>query len=264
MALVSCGFLVEGLHTLVGFDDPMIFRVFTIVSVLSWYFMSRVREPEPTPVTPRKGRFEGWLLVRALCPTLILSFGAGLTIPFMSLFFESVFGFTSNEFGRLGAGTGLLIMAGALVNPTIKRRFGWGTAIVGMQIVAIVMLVGLALTDFWNSAVWALPLACTLYVLRQPLMNMTGPLSSELVMSYVGPRNREMLAAMQTGVWNGSWFLSARLFSEMRSLGWPYGRVFLVTAGLYAVSTTLMGFLILDWRRRRDAGLIETESLSLE
>lgn len=267
VALVSCGVLIEGLHSVGGLSDPVIFKVLVGLSLLSWPFVLTLQEPPPRPVeTPvAQGGDHAWpRLARALLPVAALSIGAGLTIPFMSLFFRNVFGFESHEFGRLGAAAGVLIIFGALLNPSIKRRFGWGTAIVGVQVLGIGMLALLSLTDFHSTAAWAMPVACLLYVLRQPLMNMAGPISSELAMSYVGPRNRELLSALNTGVWNGSWFFSARAFSEMRSWQWPYGRIFLVTAGFYVLATLAAAWLILGWRRRRDAGLIEKEELSLE
>ena len=68
---------------------------------------------------------------------------------------------------------------------------------------------------------WALPLAWFCFIVRQPLMSMAGPAISELTMSYVGERNRELMSACNGAIWSGSWWLAARVFQVLRAAEMP-------------------------------------------
>ena len=68
-------------------------------------------------------------------------------------------------------------------------------------------------------------------------MSMAGPSSSELTMTYVGERNRELVSACNGAIWSGAWWLAARTFELLRSHQLPYWQVFLTTAVLYLAGT---------------------------
>jgi hypothetical protein len=71
--------------------------------------------------------------------------------------------------------------------PTIKLKYGYN-AITYTQILAIFLLALLAFSDFYSAYWWALPLAVLSYMLRQPLMNIANPMTSEVSMYYVGDK----------------------------------------------------------------------------
>ncbi|MBK7819269.1 MAG: hypothetical protein IPJ60_18340 [Sphingobacteriaceae bacterium] len=54
-------------------------------------------------------------------------------------------------------------------------------------------------------------IAIACYLLRQPLMNMAGPMTTELVLNYVGKNNREITSALTSAIWSGSWVISGLL-----------------------------------------------------
>ena len=73
---------------------------------------------------------------------------------------------------------------------------------------------------------------------------MAAPVSSELVMQYVGPKNQEIISALTASIWSGSWFFSELIFSVLRKNGFAYANVFLITAGIYAIAVLWYHFLI--------------------
>ena len=86
-------------------------------------------------------------------------------------------------------------------------------------------------------------------------MNMAGPMTSELTLKYVGDRNQELMSALSSSVWSGSWFISAKIFQILRAHEVPYYQIFLITAALYTWGVTAYYFLVKDYRRRYpDAG----------
>jgi len=80
-------------------------------------------------------------------------------------------------------------------------------------------------------------------------MNMAQPMTSEIVMNYVGEANREIVSALISAIWSGSWFVSSLIFKELREIGISYANVFLITASLYAIAVVWYYFLILDYER---------------
>jgi MFS family permease len=184
---------------------------------------------------------------------VVIAVGAGLTIQFMNLFFFNVFGVDYDVFSLMGAVTSALASIAVLFVPKLKARFGYRGAITATQSGAVLALIGLATTAYYAGAVWALVLAVVLYALRQPLMNMANPMTSELAMYYVGERNREMTSAMTGAVWSGSWFFSAIIFSRLRAADVGYAPIFYITAALYALG--VVGFYqLINRYERREAG----------
>jgi hypothetical protein len=96
-------------------------------------------------------------------------------------------------------------------------------------------------------------------MLRQPLMNMAGPMTSELVMKYTGKRNQEMVSALTAAIWSGSWFISSLIFKLLRSSSWSYVYIFLITAFLYGIGVVWYYYLILDYNKRQKIGLISEQ-----
>jgi predicted MFS family arabinose efflux permease len=192
-----------------------------------------------------------WLvLAKALTPTFILAVGAGLTIPFVNLYFNSVFGLDSGAISLLGMATSALVFVAALTVPAIRRRHGYMVAITLVQCLAVLMLMGLACTELFAHLPWMVVVAVGFYMLRGPLMNMAGPMGNELVMNYVGPRNQDLAGALHASLWSGGWFVSARIFEFLRGEGLPYYQIFLLTAGMYWVAILLYYLLIRDYTRR--------------
>lgn len=192
-----------------------------------------------------------WLLIgRVLTPNMLIAIGAGLTIPFVNLFFNSVFKVDSDTFSLIGAGTAGIVFLSTLIIPIIRRRFGFRVAILIPQWLAIFFLIILATTQLAQAYSWAFYLAILAFMMRQPLMNMAGPVTSELGMKYVGPRNQELISAMGSSIWSASWFISAKIFQMLRQMELEYYQIFLITAILYALGVSLYHLLITDYLKK--------------
>ncbi len=225
----------------VVFDEYTTLLVLTLVACAAPVFHARLPDP-----VPEGGEVRHWLhirredrpvLMRALLPTLCIATGAGLSIQFLNLFFSHVHHLGSASYSAYGTVSNVLVLIAGLVVPEVKRRLGWRGAILGVQTVAVVLLVAMGLTELWQTAAWALPLAVVCFILRQPLMSMAGPATSDLTMHYVGERNRELVSACNGAIWSGAWWLAARTFELLRSHHLPYWQVFVATAILYLVGT---------------------------
>lgn len=244
------------------FDERMILIIFSVIGFAGVFFVSRMKLDEQViegeqPKLLKKGGYDWPLISKALIPTLIIAIGAGLTIPFISLFFDKVHALHKGGFSVVSSAAAILVAWSALMVPSIKRNIGYKIAIPTTQSFAVISLVALASTQFYNQFSIALVIAIIFYLLRQPLMNMAGPMTSELVMKYVGRKNQEIVSALTSAIWSSSWFFSGLMVKIMLANGLPYVSIFLITAVLYAAGVVWYYLLIRDYSRREKMGLIE-------
>jgi predicted MFS family arabinose efflux permease len=253
---------VGGIHLV--FNEYTTLLVLTLIAFAAPFFHARLPDPPS-----RKKRASHWLhvpredwpvLLKALVPTVCIATGAGLSIQFLNLFFSHVHQLSSKAYAGFGSISNILVLIGGLVVPEVKRRLGWRGAILGVQGIAVVLLIVMGLTELVRAAAWALPLAIACFILRQPLMSMAGPSTSELTMTYVGEGNRELVSACNGAVWSGAWWLAARTFQVLRANEFPYWQVFMVTAALYVVGT--IAYLSLIRSVERQPGVETAKSRS--
>lgn len=247
------------------FNEKLILQVISLLGLASIIFVSKIKIREFVPLKPLSendsmGGFGWFLIVKAIIPTAIIAIGAGLTIPFIGLFFFKIHGLDSDQFAILNSATTFLVLIMILLVPRLKYMFGYKVSVTLSQSLAVIALVFLASTE-WYSAEWfALVIAIFCYALRQPLMNMAAPMTSDLTMKYVGKRNREIMSALTAATWSGSWFISSHIFKMLREKNFSYANVFLITAALYALGVIWYYFLILDFYKREKLGLTEKSS----
>ena len=251
----------------VYFDEQFILLLFSILGFGGVYYLSRIKQftetidEKPVKLKERDTQQGGtdWpLVIRALVPTLIIATGAGLTIPFISLFFDSVHHLHKGGFSVLSFNASLLVAYFAMLVPKIKEKIGYKIAIPSTQSLAVISLVALATTEFFRENPVAIVIASLCYLLRQPLMNMAGPMTSELVLNYVGKRNREITSALTSAIWSGSWVISGIMVTVLFSYHFTFANVFLITSLLYAFGVVMYYLLILDYNKREEKGLIES------
>lgn len=261
-SMIISGFAVALLNNIdpVLFNEKILLEAFAILGLISVIFIYKINIKENIPESEYK-RFDmkgyDWgLITKALIPTAIISVGAGLTIPFINLFFFHVYGLDSNVFAIMGTGTAILVAFAAVIVPEIKRRFGYTWSITLSQSLSVIALVILASTELYSHLSIAVILAIVCYVIRQPLMNMAAPMTSELTMYYVGKRNQEIISALTSSIWSGSWFISSQIFRILRSADLSYSTVFFITAFLYAIGVVWYYILIVDFKKRKKLGLI--------
>ena len=252
-ALQSIGHLEVGNLHLV-FNEHSTLLILTIAGFGAPFLYARIPDLVPAEKSTRHWlhvhRADFPVLLRVLVPSVCIATGAGLSIQFLNLFFSNVYHLESAKYSMFGSVSYVLMFITGLIVPEVRRRLGWRGAILGVQSAAVVLLALMGLTELWKDAAWALPVALACFILRQPLMNMAGPSTSELSMSYVGERNRELMSACNGAIWSGAWWLAARVFELLRSHHLPYWQVFLTTAVLYLVGTYSYAGLIRVVERR--------------
>ncbi len=242
------------------FTNEFLLKGFSLLGFSSLFFALRLPNNENVVKKNKENKkdfykYDWSIIFIVVLPTLAIAIGAGLTIPFMNLFFYNVFGMDADRFSLLGSTTAIFVAAGALLVPKIKDRFGY-EAITVTQTLSICMLILLGTSEFFQDYSFAFYMAIICFIFRQPLMNLANPLTSEMSMYYVGKRNQEIVSAVNSSIWSGSWFFSSKIFGYLRSLDLAYAYIFYITAAMYLVGVLLYYLLIVDFRKKERLGLI--------
>jgi hypothetical protein len=251
---IVAGFLIFTLGKVDDFffDEKTILQVISILSFVSLYFVFRMKSDvvNGTPGEKVVHDYDWKIIFRAMIPTAIIAVGAGLTIPFISIFFFNVHQVSATNFAVAGVITLTLVSFTTLFVPEIKTRWGFKKAVPITQSIAVLMLILMSFTELFSEYSWSVYLALLFYILRQPLMNLAAPMTSELTMMYVGEKNREMVSALTASIWSGSWFFSAQMFEVLRESKMPYYQIFLITALLYSWGIFSYYRLIKEYEKR--------------
>ncbi len=265
LSTIISGLIISGLDwisyvkigsLLVTFNEHAILWIITVIGAGSIGFALKISEHNHGYAGRNNDLFSlhksyDWhLIFKAISPLILISIGAGLTIPFVNLFFNSIFGFTASEFSLLGSFTALLVFIFSLLVPSLRKKYGYWMTIVVVQGLAIICLIIMSIMELYVTHSFALIIAVTAYILRQPLMHMSHPASNELMMNYVGKKNQELISALSSSLWSASWFISAKVFEWLRLLQYQYYEIFLITAALYTFGVILFTFLIRDYEEK--------------
>jgi fucose permease len=143
-----------------------------------------------------------------------------------------------------------LVVVGAFLAPELKRKFGYQVAITLVQSLAIILLFTLGTTEWYKQLPVGVYVAVITFIIRQPLMSMAGPMTSELTLNYVGEKNREMISAINAAIWSGCWFASAKIFSMLREADIAYSNIIFITVGFYIIGVLWYYWLIKAHERK--------------
>lgn len=236
------------------FSERNVLLIISLISGISLYFVAttRVREnlSKRIPLQQIISGYDWGIIFKALIPSFIIAIGAGFTVPVINLFFLNIHNVQSGVFSIIGSATFSLVAVVMVFMPYIKRNFGYRIAITLFQSLSVFALLMLALTEYYNQWEYAVYVAIFFYVIRQPLMSAAGPMTSELIMYYVGKRNQEIMAALNASIWSGSWFVSMKLFQWLRILEFRYVSIFLITVLLYIIGVSWYAYLIYAYRKK--------------
>lgn len=172
------------------------------------------------------------LYIKMCVPFFLIGAGAGLTIPYLNLYFADRFQAQAWLIGVFYAAVALATTVGFIASPMLAERLGLVRSVVFSEVASIPFFLILA----WSSS---LPLSVAAFLMRGLLMNLPYPLYSNLIMRIFGPAHRERANAITRLVWNLSWVATSRLAGWLLDTGnGNYVPVMVTTAGLYLAAST--------------------------
>jgi len=232
------GGLKDGLYAL-GLAEVAAYRIallvgaaFVFAAFLPFASIEASSAPLPERRTAKPRRFEGidpLLWAKLILPGFLVGLGAGLTIPYLNLYFKNVFGLGDAAIGAAVAAGQVATFAGMAAGPAIAKRLGKPRAVFWTQFLSVPLILVLG----W---VRALPLALLAYLARQVLMNMSTPIQDNFALELVPPERQSLVNALKMLSWTGSWTIAARISGDLIYES-GFSTSFALTACLYAAST---------------------------
>lgn len=177
------------------------------------------------------GRVDAALYLRLLMPGFFVGMGAGLTIPYLNLYFKNEFLLGDSFIGLIFAMGQIGTFLGMVSGPAIATRLGKAKTIFLMQAISVPFILVLTYLRF-------LPAVIVAFVARQSLMNMSSPISDNFALEQVPPNQQHLMNALRMLNWTGSWMVSARISGALIATE-GFAPSFTLTAGLYALSSVL-------------------------
>ena len=109
-----------------------------------------------------------------------------------------------SNYAALGFVTHCFVFLMILQSPYVKSKFGYKKAIPITQTLAVLALIILGVFESYSSKPYVFYFAIFFFVIRQPLMNIAQPMTTDIIMKYVGEKNHEIVSALFALIWNGS------------------------------------------------------------
>lgn len=169
-----------------------------------------------------------------LCtPEMVVGLGAGLTIPFFNVYFQTQWKLSPEKIGLLFTAMAALQVVSFLLAPALVKRWGPVKVIVGSQLLSLPFFIELAMGHF----LW---LAMVAFILRNNLMNLAQPVLKQFTQEVVTEKDRNAISVILHSSRHVFWtignFAAAPLI--MFADG-AFTWVFIATIGCYVVAIGL-------------------------
>lgn len=205
-----------------------IFSILVFAAIIPYLLIK-----EKAVTTSGRMKIHSWrLILKLFLPGFIVGIGAGLSIPFLNLYFKDVFSSATRMIGVFYCGQQLLMIAGLLLAPVIAERIGKIRTVVLSQLFSIPFLVILGIT----RTLW---LALIAFLVRAALMNMAQPLFTNYAMEQVRQDEHAFTNALLVIAWTVGWGASASIGGYLIE-HFSYSLPFLTTSMLYFISTVII------------------------
>lgn len=219
----------------------LIFAGLVLIAIIPYLLI----EEKTKPVDERKFKLKGkssWpLIVKLFIPTFLVGLGAGLSIPFINLYFRDRFGLPPGMIGIYFSISQGLMITGLLFSPPLSQRLGKIRTVVCSQLLSIPFLIAMGLTA-------NLSLAVISFFFRAALMNMAQPLVTNFAMESVHETEQALTNALLVMAWSAGRGISANIGGRLIE-DYSYAVPFFTTGFLYLISTVL--YIWFFWTKRK-------------
>jgi len=180
------------------------------------------------------------MIIRLFMPNLVIGLGAGLSIPFINLYFKSVFSLSTHMIGICYSFSQIAMIIGLLLAPIVAEKIGKIMTVVYSQLFSIPFLIIMGLTH-------NISLAVVSFLIRASFMNMAQPLFTNYAMERVKNEEQALTNALLVIAWTAGRGLSASIGGLLIE-HFAYTVPFFGTSLLYLISTAQIFFF---FRKRK-------------
>lgn len=177
------------------------------------------------------GRLDLGLYAKLLVPGFFVGMGAGLTVPYLNLYFKNDFAVNDSMIGVFYALAQLSTFIGMASGPPLAKRLGKARAIFITQALSVPFILILTYLRW-------LPLVVLAFLTRQALMNMSSPISENFTLEQIPPNQQHFMNACRMLNWTGSWMVSTKISGWIIAT-YGFAPSFTLTAILYSLATVM-------------------------
>jgi len=169
--------------------------------------------------------------LKFLASRALIGLGAGLTIPFLNIYFRDVYHSKPSNIGIYWSLSNGAMLIGALLAPLLSDKLGKVKLIVSSQLLSILFMLGLASAPTES-------LALIPFLIRVSLMNMSTPIASAFALEMSPKKEQGIINAMLMLSWSLPWSLSTLLGGKLIQ-NYGFYASFISTSILYLLSSVL-------------------------
>ncbi len=241
-------FLKTGMFTM-AWGQRMTLLLSTIASLLAVLPLFKISEVKIEGKADIKEFIENifskstWTIIsKFIIASALVGFGAGLFVPFSNVYFENQFALSSTQIGLIMSMGQAITVFAVMMGPYLANKFGRVKTVFMLQGLSIPFMVMLGDTKFLIIAIIA-------FLIRQAIMNASGPITSTIMMEEVPDKLKGLTNSLNQTVVQIGWAICGRLSGVIID-GYGYGRIFYLAGMLYAISSVyyFITFKYLDKR----------------
>lgn len=220
----------------------LVLAVFTVLGIIPLFLIREERLPPSlrSPFAPLSYlKTHMGLLSKMILPVLTVSIGAGLTIPFLNIFYRQVHHQSDPVIGQLFAFSLLAMGLGMIIAPPLADRYGKIRLVVVTMGWSIPFLILLGFSPwYWLSGI--------AYLVRMALMNMTAPVYQSFVMEHVDQEGRATAASLISMANSFGWAVSPTV-SGWLQVRYGFAPAFIGTIVLYILAAYF--YWVFFWKK---------------
>ncbi|MBN1488070.1 MAG: MFS transporter [Anaerolineae bacterium] len=205
----------------------------TLILIPLAFLNVKKRKIAQSPLEPFKVLWQSRRqMFQLLFPSLVLSLGAGLLMPFMNVFFRHRYHLSDHAIGTLFGFGSLGMGIAILLAPVLAEKWGKAKTVVATQGLSIPFLIVLGfIPNLW--------LAKVSFLIRSALMNLSGPVYQTMIMEEAEEDARGMAASLYNMIWSTGWALSPSISGPVQK-AYGFNPVFIMTITMYGLSIALI------------------------
>jgi len=222
-----------------------------VVTILSIGPLTFVRMPKLDPnrqiELPWVQLWEhGRKLAKYLSPQLIIGLGAGLMMPFMNIYFRTVYQKPDPVIAIVFAIGGLSMAVAQFLGPPLADKHGKISAVILTQALSVPFLLTLGIGaylvtgDIGNASFWFV-IAGIAYIFRLALMNLSNPIYQTFVLEHVPENTQALTMSLSSLSFQFGWFVMPQLsgYLQVTYGGFGFVPIFFMVALFYVLAITL-------------------------
>jgi MFS family permease len=247
----SIGFLFAMVPSILvskGWDVQSSYKItFVLSAVILLAGISIISLVSESKVIPKKEKTTYWPkksgnVIWKFSVLSLIGLGAGIIIEIFPLWFYLRFHVAGSILGPLFSVSSIALALGFLAGPYLAEKVGNISLIVSTQALSVVLLVLIPL-------VYSYYIVASLFVSRNFLMNVSGPIESSFMMSVVDPEERASASAIFNAFHSVPRAFGPAIGGYLLNIGDLSGPFF-ITGTLYSISTAMFYIFFIKYNKK--------------